>query len=266
MKWTIGKKLYGGFGAMLLLLVVIGVVGFFLLYLTKAEIEEITEATEALEEMDQMLRHSNAELVETYTYFVTGDEEDAEEAEEHCEVAKKNLETLIAHAHTGEEKEALDKANALFVEHAEGLDQIKERFASRPDDPERFTEATRSLVEYEDTFAEQVAPAFDEVHLLLEADVEEAEDDIATAYATGLLVTIIVGVVAIILGVGLAFSITRGLTTRATALRNAAEEMSLGRLDAAIVAGGTDEIADLAVAFERLRTSMRAAIDRIKKR
>ncbi|UCH79215.1 MAG: MCP four helix bundle domain-containing protein [Candidatus Coatesbacteria bacterium] len=266
MKWTIGKKLYGGFGALLLLLIILGVVGFLLLYFTNVEVEEITEATTAMEHMDELLEHSRAEVVESYSYFMTANPEDAEEGEEHCEAAKADLEALVAYARTEEAKALVNKANTLFHESAEGVDVIREEFADHPEDPDRGTKAAVKLSEHEDYFDEEVAPAFEEMHALLKADVEEAEEDIATAYATGLLVTIIVGVVAIILGVGLAFSITRGLTTRATALRNAAEEMSLGRLDAAIVAGGTDEISDLAVAFERLRTSMRAAIDRIKSR
>ena len=63
-----------------------------------------------------------------------------------------------------------------------------------------------------------------------------------------------------------AAGIGAGLASRVLHLAEVAENMSLGELDTPVEKEGSDELARLAEALERMRVSLKAAIERIRKR
>ncbi len=74
----------------------------------------------------------------------------------------------------------------------------------------------------------------------------------------GLAMAVLVAILAAAIGVG--------LTRRILYLADVAERMSLGELDLPVEVKGSDELARLAEALERMRVSLKAAIERLKKR
>ena len=63
----------------------------------------------------------------------------------------------------------------------------------------------------------------------------------------------------------LAFSLSRTLVQPIRNLTEAAGQMSLGDLDREIVVSGKDELSLLAQALDRMRVSMKMAMDRLQK-
>ncbi|MEJ2606722.1 MAG: HAMP domain-containing protein [Anaerolineales bacterium] len=63
-----------------------------------------------------------------------------------------------------------------------------------------------------------------------------------------------------------ALTIRRGLTNAALYLSSAAESISRGDLDTPIIAETGDEMEDLARSIERMRVSLKAAIERLRRR
>jgi HAMP domain-containing protein len=94
----------------------------------------------------------------------------------------------------------------------------------------------------------------------------EALEEIQRAQSSLLLVMIGFTVIAALIGAGLAVGITRSVTVPVGQLVKAADQISLGDLDAAMEVHSRDEIGELADSMERMRVSMKAAIERLKKR
>jgi HAMP domain-containing protein len=89
-----------------------------------------------------------------------------------------------------------------------------------------------------------------------------------TQQAESSLILIMIGftVVAALIGTGLAVAITRSVTVPVGKLLKAADEVSLGHLDAPMEVDSRDEIGELAESMERMRVSMKAAMERLKRR
>ena len=93
----------------------------------------------------------------------------------------------------------------------------------------------------------------------------EALNEIQRAQSSVLLVMIGFTLIAALIGVGLAVGITRSVTVPVGQLVKVADQISLGDLDAAMEVHSRDEIGELADSMERMRISMKAAIERLKK-
>ena len=85
--------------------------------------------------------------------------------------------------------------------------------------------------------------------------------------AQSLLLLLMIGftVIAALLGAGLAVGITRSVTVPVGQLVKAADRISMGELDVAMEVHSRDEIGELADSMERMRVSLKAAIERLKK-
>jgi HAMP domain-containing protein len=93
----------------------------------------------------------------------------------------------------------------------------------------------------------------------------EALDEIQRAQSSLLLMMIGFTVIAALLGAGLAVGITRSVTVPVGRLVEAADRISMGELDMAMEVHSRDEIGELADSMERMRVSLKAALERLKK-
>jgi HAMP domain-containing protein len=77
---------------------------------------------------------------------------------------------------------------------------------------------------------------------------------------------IIVAVLALAAGLIVGLTVSRSITNAVTTLTQAAERISMGELDAAVTLESKDEMGDLAQSFERMRVSLKTAMDRLQRR
>jgi HAMP domain-containing protein len=75
----------------------------------------------------------------------------------------------------------------------------------------------------------------------------------------------IFGGISIIIALISAFVISRGITRSTSHLSEAADSISRGDLDVPIEVNTGDEMEDLAESIERMRTSLKAAIERLRR-
>lgn len=280
MKWTIGKKLFGGFGVVVLCTLVVGVVGIWVFNTTGHTFDDFKEDQTIMENLDMGMEARVQEQYGYVHYFYTAAADELGGAQEWGEEFDKRWGFVHAElsehykVHPGafggvnpeEVGKALDAIDAAMPNVEAELEKAIAAYKSNPA-PENRELAMVHLTESQHIWEKEIEPHLEaSIHPYVEGMMEEGYGAMHSSLSVGLLTVIIVTVLGVLAGLVFAFLISRGLSSRATALRNAAEEMSLGRLDVAVTSGGSDEITDLAVAFERLRTSMRAAIDRIKKR
>ena len=93
----------------------------------------------------------------------------------------------------------------------------------------------------------------------------EALEEIQRAQSSLLLLMIGFTVIAALLGAGLAVWITRSVTIPVGQLVELADRISMGELDMAMEVRSRDEIGELADSMERMRLSLKAAMERFKK-
>jgi HAMP domain-containing protein len=92
-----------------------------------------------------------------------------------------------------------------------------------------------------------------------------ALEEIQRAQSSLLLLMIGFTVIAALIGAGLAVGITRSVTVPVGQLVKVADQISMGDLDAAMEVHSRDEIGELADSMERMRVSLKAAMERLKK-
>ena len=86
----------------------------------------------------------------------------------------------------------------------------------------------------------------------------------ATVRSTLLLLVGVAGL-ALVVGIAVSLTVSRSITNAVTTLTQAAERISMGELDAAVVLKSKDELGELAQSFERMRISLKAAMDRLQR-
>ena len=77
---------------------------------------------------------------------------------------------------------------------------------------------------------------------------------------------IVVAVLALVAGLTVGLTVSRSITNAVTALAQAAERISNRELDAAVTLKSKDEMGNLAQSFERMRVSLKTAMDRLQRR
>lgn len=87
----------------------------------------------------------------------------------------------------------------------------------------------------------------------------------ATVRST-LLLLVVVAMLALAAGLAVGLAVSHSITTAVTTLTQAAERISMGDLDAGVVLKSKDELGELAQSFERMRASLKAAMERLQRR
>lgn len=92
--------------------------------------------------------------------------------------------------------------------------------------------------------------------------VSEVDDAIRSALVSPVTLSVFGGI--LIIGCIILFLLTRTITRPMQDLTDVANRISLGELDLVVVPSGPSEMRELATAFERMRFSIKSAVDRLK--
>ncbi len=117
---------------------------------------------------------------------------------------------------------------------------------------------------YKTAFAPIKAP--DDVTIIGYIGVGVRESYFSRVFNTTLLIIAIVTGVSLVLGIGAAFFLSQLLTKPILQLTEAANRISLGELDEPIAIAAGDEIGELGESLERMRISLKQAIERLRSR
>jgi HAMP domain-containing protein len=129
---------------------------------------------------------------------------------------------------------------------------------------------TRGLTDEELISAEEksVRPTFDTMRELLDRqnDIYKSEltvmrTDVKTSQRRGQVIIIIIAIAAMLIGIVLSFLARRGITQPILHLTEVAEGISKGDISMPVRKETSDEIGDLAEAFERMRVSLKVMIE-----
>ncbi|MBN1352516.1 HAMP domain-containing protein [candidate division KSB1 bacterium] len=113
---------------------------------------------------------------------------------------------------------------------------------------------------------DEVEPILENLHKYKEIETNKMVDELRTNTQTSSTVSLTIGIIAIIAGFVLSFLLGRRMSRPIVELTKAADAISLGNFSNAVTAKTKDEIGELAIAIERMRTSLQKAMDRLRRR
>jgi len=254
---TIRVKLLGGFMMVVVLLLVSSLIAYAGLTRMAAEVDAVNkEAAEAIKafEIESAIEDTMAP-VRRYLYNGSPSEKEA----------FANLVSVVEDHIT--EMRAMDlegKENALehLVERWEELrDELNAILKIR--NPVGNEEATAGMHRAEGIAGWVHGQSYTFVSISQQR-LARAREEANAAVRSTLLLLVAVAVIALCAGLAVGLMVSRSITTAVTTLIQAAERISMGELDAEITLQSKDELGDLAQSFERMRVSLKAAMDRLQ--
>ncbi len=259
MRLTIGRKLGIGLGIPLVLLVLIGVGVFLgLNTLTNATRDSIT-ALQTIEFVERGMRLLLMERTSLSHHIATGEETALADLREEYNQQWTNI-VENSSAQYSDYLSDIEQAVAIYHQY---LENAQSAYESNPND---ITSTLLDIDEADIFFIQIVRPAMDELLSVVEVEQNQLLNVIGSQITNIMRIAIIVVAIGIIIGILSALTISRGLTSAALYLSSAAESISRGDLDSPIVADTGDEMEDLARSIERMRVSLKAAIERLRRR
>ena len=269
MKLTIARKLSYGFGFLVLLLVVTAVFSVRSLNISQrltAELIEYQEVVQVVNLCKEELMIGRIGVVQSYLSGTEG-----------------GLRRLVT-SRNNYDKWWLEIQGYRGLSNPELLTQVeeaKEEYDRRIDlavaaiqqNPDALDEADPDVIDVINAnldFAEGYASSvmFPSLESLYEQELRDLEDRAEAAQLrTSVMTTLafIFGAASVIVGTAAAFFISRGITRSTRDLSAAADAISRGDLDVQIRIKTGDEMEILADSIERMRTSLKAAIERLRR-
>jgi len=151
---------------------------------------------------------------------------------------------------------ALEAANQAFTEAAQG-------YLVKAADEEVWLPGARPIM---DSVASAVLEATDALAADERASLEQVQAELQAIQTSTRSLLLAASVVAALLGVILAITITRSITGPLANLVQVSDKISTGELDTPVPVAAKDEIGELAESMERMRISLKAVIERLRAR
>lgn len=262
MKMTIARKLTYAFGFVLLLMAIMVVLSIFSLYRARQTTEQLIEIQEVVQAVDQAVGKVFEERVALDSYFFTGKEQGKAQFEQAYDdyeaawaIVKNHRGKEIPGQLTEIEQKRVTNYNLYYnalIFHETTIGDLQRV----------MDQMSQADVYYEDT----LGPALEQLR-----DDELVQAQALSASSRQLLTTLLVtaaitGALALTTAVVAAQRIGSGINRAAVQLSEAAESISRGDLDVPIQVDTGDEMQRLAESIERMRTSLKAAIERLRSR
>lgn len=258
MKLTIGSKLSLGFLVMLLLVIASGAAGFTAVRTMRG----LTSALAGKHDESHAIGTIKVAVIETSAAL-----EDAVEIGTEGEIAMAHfwhseLEGRIEHYKSMPTESEAELAQRLETSHLEFNDlyeEIRGRLQARfPVNREEFEKRMDEVVKVYTTVLDDLQS---EVAKSMESALEEA----GHIQTRTLFLMAGFTIAAAILGVALAWWVVRSVTRPVRRLVEVADNISMGDLDTSIEVTSQDEIGELQESIERMRVSLKTALERLKK-
>lgn len=262
MRLTIARKLWLAFAIVLVLLAVVAVLAVSTLNAARdavAYLIDIHRVVEAIDRSTEQMLQERGALAE---YFTTGEDQFSLEAQEALSAQSASW-LIVKEYGVRQGVEGVQMVeDAAFVYH--GI--LGTARAIYEENPEELTAAFQQLDVADDYYSYVYAPHRHQLSADIGARVAAAQEYVGRQLTAMRAIAVVVGALALVIATASAYAISRGITRATRHLSAAAESMSRGDLDVAIEVKTGDEMQDLAESLERMRASLKAAIERLRRR
>lgn len=262
MRLSIARKLGVGFGFVLILLIIgsaFAVVGQMRVAASSEELVKLQEFIEAAEQLETSALKARVSL-DNYVFLGEAEgKKDIEQAHDELDAMWAIVQPHLAGGGPGAEQ-FVGPAHATYAR------LMEEALAAYEANPNDHTAVTAKLDDLDQFFEKTFEPALEQQRERAETHRQEVTATVRREVTNAVRAIIATGAAALIVGVAAAYSISRGITRSATHLSAAARSISLGDLDVPIEVKTGDEMEVLGESIERMRTSLKAAIQRLQRR
>lgn len=259
-KWTINKKLLGGFAAVILLLIVSIGISFAQITTLQASYTDLVEdkAMKAVEIKDLQVAIKQ-EVLAMRGYLLAGDNESLQDHREATENYRKVYDALLPKFKMPEYIQMLEEINqveAEYMQFTEKVFDLKEQ---------NRTEEYQSLILSEGKdlvlrLDEAVEKLSEKQHDLLVTGSAENEEKAEIT----VMIIIMVGIMAVLIGIAIALIMGRMISKPVIELANSAIKMAEGDLTVKPVSvKNRDEIGDLVNSFNLMAGNLRMVIEKV---
>lgn len=258
MKLTIGLKMSLGFLAMLLLVIASGVVGFT----TVRTMRGLTSALTGKHDESRAIWMIKVAVIETSAAL-----EDAVEVGTDGEIAMAHfwhseLEERTEYYRnmpTGDKAELSQRLETSHLEFNDVYEGYRDKLLAR--EPINRQELEERMAEV----VKGYTAVLDDLQSEVDKSMSSALQEAGRIQTRTLFLMAGFTIVAAILGAALAWWVVRSVTRPVRRLVQVADNISMGDLDMSIEVTSRDEIGELQESIERMRVSLRAAMERLKK-
>jgi HAMP domain-containing protein len=261
MRMTVARKLWVAFAIVLVLLAVVAVLAVFSATTAATAVASLAEIHAAAEALDRGVEQMLLESTNVTQYIMTKDERYQIAA---SAARSRYYDSWVTVRRYGDKYGValVDETEEAAIGYHDLLDNTVQRYKETPG--EIATALTQlGASEY---YLNVLSPVREALYGDMQVRVETLESSVAAQLNLMRIIVAVAGVVAIVIAVVSAFLISRGITRAARDLAAAAESISRGDLDVPIEVNTGDEMQDLAESIERMRTSLKAAIERLRRR
>jgi methyl-accepting chemotaxis protein len=262
MRLTIARKLWLVFAIMLVLLAAVGALAVATLSAARTAVADLIEIQGVAQALDRSAEQLLLERAALDRYFTTGEDRYATNAQA-AQTAHSEAWAIVKEYGLGEGLGQVDAVeNAAFAYHTV-LQRSLDAYEGNPDE---LAGASMQLDIADEHYNTLYASARDQLSTEMRARVLVAQDYVGRQLTAMTAAAVSVGILAFVIAASSAFFISRGITSAARHLATAAESISRGDLDVPIEVKTGDEMQDLAESIERMRASLKAAIERLRRR
>lgn len=261
MKLSIGKKLGLAFAVILFLLAVSIVVTLLSSKRVLDTSDRIaTIQYPSMKALDQMAIQLFKKRTIYDQYFLTkraSDKRKIEQIEKEFEKYFKQAAELSPNMEVKDKlSPLLKKYNSIFETVIEYMDKY----------PDNLTGIMRKVAIADQYFNDELMPVINELSQQKSEATDNLVNDLQNNLKRSNNLTLIVGIIAIVLGIILASILSRGITKPVKELTAAVDEISVGKVDTEIEVKTHDEIHHLAVSIDRMRKSLKKAMERLQRK
>ncbi|NGQ93608.1 HAMP domain-containing protein [Brevibacillus sp. SYP-B805] len=256
MKWTIGKKLVGGFLSVALLLVLVSGISFYFLKKVDSSYSDLIDKKAAILINAKNIQVNATQLNSSLRDYLLSQNADAlKKMEDASNQLSQLVSTSLQIAEIQENKDALRKIEQLNKQYKESAAQI---VSVSPEEALAIANASLIPVSREmRSIADQISER--QQKMMTQASQEN------TAMVNGVVTTVsLISVIAIVLVLCIGYFISRLISQPVVTLSSAAEKIASGDLTVDdIQVKNRDEIGELAHSFNVMKTNLRNLIHQV---
>ena len=262
MKLTIASKLSIAFGLVLALLAALGLLGVASLSRARGGAQELADSQVVLDWLNRSVEYMLRERVVLGHVWATGETQRIVEADE----AREEFETAWEVVRTYRAEDSPNMVRGIELGHEVYDGALQEANALYEANPDDLAAVMARVGEADSIFYTAVEPAIEQLRDRELARVQQIQASVDRLFTIMVTVASIAGLSALIVAAAAAYLISRGIVRAAAHLSLAAESISRGDLEVPIEVNTGDEMEALAESIERMRVSLKTAIELLHKR
>ncbi|WP_085813220.1 methyl-accepting chemotaxis protein [Geoanaerobacter pelophilus] len=255
----IGQRLGAGFGVILLFLLAISAIGVIGMMKVDGGMDTIVEKDYGkIQKANEASKEVNAIVSAIQNMMLQSTDSARQEEGKKIEAARAKYKAAMDRL---EKLETTDKGKELIAAAKQSLDNAR-KANNQVIELAMANNTARAAVVFEKEAAPLCAAifaSFDQLVKYQESGIEERYKGAVAVSNRSMTITLVMAVIALIIGAVTAFFTTRSITRPVNALAGCADKLALGDVDVQIATDGQDEIAMLSRSFKNMADNIKEA-------